>query len=105
VRLGIKEGKMYRLLGQPVVGFRRSLALSSRESLEFGSVSVREHEALLSRPTWYEMTLMEEEPKYPDQSSIAVVAGSSSSNKACSVGIFTNTERGGESVLNNFYHF
>jgi hypothetical protein len=50
-----------------------------RGSPEFGSVSMREQEALLSKLTWYEMTLMEEEHRDLDQSSAAKVAGSSSS--------------------------
>jgi hypothetical protein len=49
-------------------------------------MSVREQEAFLSRPTWYEMTLMEEEHKYPDQSSATKVAGSSSLEGATTEG-------------------
>ena len=62
VRLGIRQGMMYRLLGQPVIG--------SRGSLEFGSVSMREKEAHLSRPMRFEMTLMEEEHRDLDQNSV-----------------------------------
>jgi hypothetical protein len=60
--------RLYRLLGQPVIGFRGSLELSSRGSLEFGSVSMREQEAHLNRPMRFEMTLMEEEHMDPNQS-------------------------------------
>lgn len=70
-----------------MVGFRGSLELSSRGSLGFGSVLVteREREALLSRSTWYEMTLMEEEHRYLDQSSTTEVVGASNSQGASTI--------------------
>jgi hypothetical protein len=33
--------RLYKLLGQPVIGFRGRLELSFRGSMEFGSVSMR----------------------------------------------------------------
>ena len=70
-------GKMYKLLGQHIVG--------SRGSLELKSMLVKEHEALLSRPTWYEMTLMDEERRLSDQSAADVAKKFSSSEEAVTV--------------------
>ena len=55
MRLGIREGGLHRLLGQSVV--------KSKGSLEHGSNSVieGEREAAIRRPSWYEMTLMDQE--------------------------------------------
>ena len=48
--------------------FRGSLEQSFRGSLEFDSVSKKEHKVDLSRPSWYELTLVEEEHKDLGQS-------------------------------------
>ena len=53
-----------------------------RGSLELGLVIEREHEALLSRFTQYEISLMDEDHRYRDQSSVAEITGSSSSKGA-----------------------
>ena len=84
VGLGIREGSLYKLAGEVVVGFRGSLELSSRWIMGFGSVLVtqREREALLTNPTWYEMTLMEEEHMYHDKSPTQVLGESSNSKGA-----------------------
>ena len=54
-----KESHVYRLMRQLVINFKGNLKLSSRGSLEFGLVTEREHEALLNKLTWYEMSLIE----------------------------------------------
>ena len=74
MRLGIRDGALYRLLGQPLV--------KSKGSLDYGSLSVTdgEREASLNRLTWYEMALMDEENKFLDQSPTQGVGGSSSSD-------------------------
>ena len=72
-----KESHGYILLGYSVVGFRGSL--------ELGSVIEREHEALLRRLTQYEMSLIEEDHMYRDQSLVAYVVESSNSKGATTV--------------------
>jgi hypothetical protein len=52
VMIGISEDRLYRLWGQPIYNSRRS-----RESV--GSF-LREQEALLSRPTWWEWSQLDE---------------------------------------------
>jgi hypothetical protein len=67
-----KESHGYRLPRQSAVGFRGSL--------ELGSVTEREHEALLSN--FVQISLMDENHRFRDQSSTAKIAGSSSSEGA-----------------------
>jgi hypothetical protein len=66
VRLGIKQGLMYRVLGQPVGG--------SREILD--------QRSMLKKVSWYDLTLMAEWKNTSDQSAIEVVGGSSGSEGA-----------------------
>jgi hypothetical protein len=61
VRLGIRQGMMYRVLGQPAGG--------SRGSLDQRSVS--------GTFSWYDMTLMDEQNSTSDQSATEVAGGSS----------------------------
>ena len=53
MRLGIKEGTLYRLIGLTFSWFLKDL--------ELGSYFERENESLLYRSTWYDMILMDEE--------------------------------------------
>jgi len=66
VRLDIKQGLMYRVLGQPVGG--------SREILD--------QRSMLKKVSWYDLTLMAEWKNTSDQSAIEVVGGSSGSEGA-----------------------
>jgi hypothetical protein len=77
VRLGIREGMMYRVLGQPVVG--------SKGILDQRSMSVVESSGRVASSktvSWYDMTLMDEQSKRSDQSAEEVARGSSSSEGA-----------------------
>jgi hypothetical protein len=80
VRFGIREGMMYRVLGQPVVG--------SKGILDQISVSVVESSGRVASSktaksiSWYDMTLMDEQSKISDQSAAEVARGSSSSEGA-----------------------
>jgi hypothetical protein len=56
--IGISEDRLYRLWGQPIYNFRGG------SDGTIGS-HLREQEALLSRPTWWEWTQLEEWG-YPD---------------------------------------
>ena len=82
---------MYKLLGKPVV--------KSKGSLEHGLVSVTkgEHDASLCRPTWYEMTPLDEENKFPYQSPTQVAKGSSSLEGATTAREEVIIPRGGSS--------
>lgn len=51
-----------------MISFKGSLELISRGSLELGSMIEREHEALLSILTRYDMSLMEENHRHRNQS-------------------------------------
>jgi hypothetical protein len=73
VRLGIRQGMMYRLLGQPVCG--------SRGSLDQRSVS--------RTVSWYDMTLVDEKNSTLDQSA-AKVAGASSSSEEAATAVATD---------------
>jgi hypothetical protein len=78
--LGVRYERLYRLLGQPVIvsnGFldSESVFVSLTDGCEASSSTVK-------RLSWYEMTLMEEENRYPGQSSTTEVAGSSISEGA-----------------------
>jgi hypothetical protein len=53
VMIGISEYGLYKLWGQPVYRL-------TEESNESASQSVREQEAILSRPTWWEWTQLDE---------------------------------------------
>jgi hypothetical protein len=53
VMIGISEYGLYKLWGQPVYRL-------TEESNESASQSVREHEVILSRPTWWEWTQLDE---------------------------------------------
>jgi hypothetical protein len=66
VRLGIRQGMMYRVLGQPVGG--------SRGILDQRSVS--------KKVSWYDLTLMDEQSSTSDQSAAEVAGGSSGSEGA-----------------------
>jgi hypothetical protein len=66
VRLGIRQGMMYRVLGQPVGG--------SRGILDQRSVS--------KKVSWYDLTLMDEQSNTSDQSATEVAGGSSGSEGA-----------------------
>jgi hypothetical protein len=70
MRLGIMQGMMYRLPGQPVGG--------SKGSLDQRSVS--------GTVSWYDITLMDEQNNTSDQSATEVAGGSS-----CSEGATTTT--------------
>jgi hypothetical protein len=80
VRLGIREGMMYRVLGQPVVG--------SKGILDQRSVSVAESCGRVASSktaksvSWYDLTLMEEPSRTSDQSATEVAGMSSSSEGA-----------------------
>jgi hypothetical protein len=78
VRLGIREGMMYRVLGQPVVGSKGILDQRSVSVAEsYGRVAPSKTAKFVS---WYDLTLMEESSRTSDQSA-AEVAGMSSSSK------------------------
>jgi hypothetical protein len=80
VRLGIREGMMYRVLGQLVVGSKGILdqrSLSVAESC--GRVASSKTAKSVS---WYDMTLMDEQSRISDQSATEVAGGSSSSEGA-----------------------
>jgi hypothetical protein len=66
VRLGIRQGMMYRVLGQPVGG--------SREILDQRSVS--------KKVSWYDLTLMEEPSRASNQSATELAWMSSISEGA-----------------------
>jgi hypothetical protein len=66
VRLGIRQGMMYRVLGQPLGG--------SRGILDQRSVS--------KKVSWYDLTLMDEQNNTSDQSATEVAGGSSGSEGA-----------------------
>jgi hypothetical protein len=51
--IGISEDGLYKLWGQPVYRL-------TEESNESANQSVREQEAILSRPTWWEWTQLDE---------------------------------------------
>ena len=51
--IGISEDRLYKLWGQPIYNFKD-------ESDETVVSHLREHEAFLSRPTWWEWTQLEE---------------------------------------------
>jgi hypothetical protein len=53
VMIGISEDGLYKLWGQPVYRL-------TKESNESANQSVREQEAILSRPTWWELTQLDE---------------------------------------------
>jgi hypothetical protein len=53
VMIGISEDGLYKLWGQPIYNFRE-------ESSESAISCLREQEAILSRPTWWEWTQLEE---------------------------------------------
>ena len=72
-----------------------------RVVLEKEIFSSEEREALLTRSTWYEMTLMEEEHRYPNLSSTTEVAGASSlEGAATTIGDVINL--GGGSFISTF---
>jgi hypothetical protein len=64
VRLGIRQGMMYRVLGQPIS------CLDSKGILDQRSVS--------KKVSWYDLTLMDEKNSTSDQSVAKVASGSSS---------------------------
>jgi hypothetical protein len=80
VRLGIREGMMYRVLGQPVVGSKGILDRRSVSETE-SSGPVASSKTVKS-VSWYDMTLMDEENRLSDQSATEVAGGSSSSEGA-----------------------
>jgi hypothetical protein len=92
VRLGIREGMMYRVLGQPVVG--------SKVILDQRSVSVAESCGRVASSktaksvSWYDLTLMEEPSRTSDQSATEVAGMSSSSEGAAT----TTTELMGSEI-------
>jgi hypothetical protein len=61
VRLGIRHGMMYRVLGQPVVG----------------SIVILDQRTVLKKVSWYDLTLVEEQSKTSYQSAAEVVGMSS----------------------------
>ena len=66
VRLGIMQGMMYRVLGQPAGG----------------SGGILDHRSMLKKVSWYELTLMDEQSSTLDHSAAKVAGGSSSSEGA-----------------------
>jgi hypothetical protein len=73
MRLGIREGMMYRVLGQLVVG--------SKGILDQRSVSVVESSGRVASSktiSWYDMILMDEKSMISNQSATKVAGGSSS---------------------------
>jgi hypothetical protein len=96
MRLGIREGMMYKVLGQPIVG--------SKEILDQRSVSVESSGRVASSKTqsWYDMTLMDEESRISDQSAAEVAGGSSSSEGAATtttVSMGSEIDPGGDTSL------
>jgi hypothetical protein len=71
VRLGIREGMMYRVLGQPVVGSKGMLDRRSVFETESGGPVASSN--TVKTVNWYDMTVMDEENKLSDQS-VAEVA-------------------------------
>ena len=65
-----------------VTGCRDNLQFGFRGSPELGSVTKREHEALLSRFARFDISLMDEDHRYRDQSFATKIAGSSNSKGA-----------------------
>lgn len=62
VMLSIKEGSLHKLLGHHVVGFRGSLELSFRGSLEFGQIESSRCEDLpssIKTRRWHEMAIQD----------------------------------------------
>jgi hypothetical protein len=87
VRLGIRQGMMYRVLGQPVGG--------SRGILDQRSVS--------KKVSWYDLTLMAERNNTSDQSATEVAGGSSGSEGAATAAatdlIGSEIDPGGDTSL------
>jgi hypothetical protein len=77
VRLGIRKGMMYRVLGQPVVGSKVILDQSSILVAKSGG-----RVASSKTVSWYDMTLMEEQSRTLDQSATEVARMSSGSEGA-----------------------
>jgi hypothetical protein len=60
VRLGIRQGMMYRVLGQPVSG----------------SKGILDHRSMSNKVGWYNLTLIDEQSSTSNQSGAEVAGGS-----------------------------
>jgi hypothetical protein len=85
MRLGIREGMLYRLLGQPVVESKGTLDQRSMPKTESGGRVASSKTA--KSVSWYDMTSMDEENRLSDQNAAEVVRGSSSSKGVATAAI------------------
>jgi alkyl hydroperoxide reductase subunit AhpF len=99
VRLGIREGMMYKVMGQHVVESKGILDHRSVSETE-SSGRVASHKT--AKPVnWYDMTLMDEESRLSDQSATEIAGESSSSEGAATAADVMGSEidPGGDTFL------